>query len=234
MIRILLIEDNKKLVKDMKNYFNNEIRVVLVANDGVEGIELIKMIKDYDIIVLDLIMPLKDGICVLDEISKLNIKKPIIISTSNNSEQTIKRTSIYNIIYYVLKPYELKDLEDKIINCINNKSENIKDISKKIIMCLHELGIPSNLKGYCFLKEGFSILLNNKCNINTLYSMIASKFNTNIPNVERSIRRSIEIGYNRGNINFIEEIFGYSISLEKSKPTNTEFIFTVFDYLSID
>ena len=66
-IKVLMIDDNANLCEMVKDYFkkNKKIEIVDNANDGEEGIKLIKENK-YDVILLDLIMPLKDGFGVLD------------------------------------------------------------------------------------------------------------------------------------------------------------------------
>jgi two-component system response regulator (stage 0 sporulation protein A) len=65
-------------------------------------------------------------------------------------------------------------------------------------------------------------------------SKIAKKFNTTVSRVERAIRHAIEISWNRGNWELMEEIFGHSVDIDKAKPTNSEFIVTVADKLRLD
>ena len=92
-IKVLMIDDNEKLVDMIKEYFKdkNNIEVVLTAKDGLEGINIVESNVDkYDIILLDLIMPNKDGIYVLEEMKKRGINKPIIVETSYNSSEVIK------------------------------------------------------------------------------------------------------------------------------------------------
>ena len=115
--KILVIDDNEALVEMIEEYFslNGSIEVVLKAYSGEEGIQIIENnINDYDVIILDLIMPKKDGIYVLEEMKKRNIYKPVIISTSYNSDEMIRRVSEYGVHYFLLKPYELSDLETRI------------------------------------------------------------------------------------------------------------------------
>ena len=73
-IKVLMIDDNVKLVDAVKEYFkdNDEIDIVLSAYDGLEGFEVItNKINEYDVIVLDLIMPKKDGIYILEKCVKM-------------------------------------------------------------------------------------------------------------------------------------------------------------------
>src|SRR5690554_5429324 len=120
-IRVLMVDDNKNLVTMIKEYFisHAQIDIMFEAYDGEEAINKIEQYKEeYDVIILDLIMPNKDGVYVLEEMEKRNIIKPVIISTSYNSENMIRRVSKYKVNYYILKPFELADLEKRIIECV--------------------------------------------------------------------------------------------------------------------
>ena len=66
-----------------------------------------------------------------------------------------------------------------------------------------------------------------------LYPEIARKFNTTSSRVERAIRHAIEVAWVRGNIDAISDIFSYTISYHKSKPTNSEFIAMIADRLRL-
>ena len=109
-IKLLVIDDNINLVEMVKEYFNqkNNIDVVLTANDGEEGIEVIQKEKDnYDVIILDLIMPKKDGIYVLEEMKKRGISKNVIVATSYNANEIIREVSELGVSYFILKPFML-------------------------------------------------------------------------------------------------------------------------------
>lgn len=129
-IRVLMIDDNVKLIDAVKEYFknNNDINVVLEAHDGLEGFEIIKNKTDqYDIILLDLIMPKKDGIYVLEQMQRNNINKKVIVETSYNASEVIREVSEYDVSYFVLKPFDLDDLEKKIYDVFKRKNEKSID-----------------------------------------------------------------------------------------------------------
>ena len=246
--KILVIDDNEALVEMIEEYFslNGSIEVVLKAYSGEEGIQIIENnINDYDVIILDLIMPKKDGIYVLEEMKKRNIYKPVIISTSYNSDEMIRRVSEYGVHYFLLKPYELSDLETRILESVNkiekeNKNINIyhNNLQIAITKVLHELGVPSHIKGYSYIRESISEILFHPDMVGAitkeLYPKIAEEFNTTVSRVERSIRHAIEVSWNRGNWDYMQEIFGYSVDIDKAKPTNSEFIITVADKLRLE
>ena len=247
-IKVLMIDDNVELVKMVKEYFSDhaDINMILEAYDGQEGIKLIKENQsDYDVVILDLIMPKKDGIDVLEEMKKNNINKKIIILTSYNSEEMIRKTSELGINYFILKPFELSDLEKRIINCCNDIASNKKNIDVhynnlqiSITKILHELGVPSHIKGYQYIREGISIIYERPEVIGgitkELYPDIAKRFSTTVSRVERAIRHAIEVSWNRGNWDLMEDIFGHSVDIDKAKPTNSEFIVTVADKLRLE
>ncbi|CCY45006.1 stage 0 sporulation protein A [Clostridium sp. CAG:1193] len=246
--RLLVIDDNENLVDMIEEYFSDHefIKVVLKAYSGEEGINLIEnKINDYDVIILDLIMPNKDGIYVLEQMKRKNIYKPVIISTSYNSDEMIRRVSEYGVHYFLLKPYELSDLEGRIMESVNKEDKESKNINIyhnnlqiSVTKILHELGVPSHIKGYQYIREGIMLIYNNPDMIGgitkELYPEIASKYDTTVSRVERAIRHAIEVSWNRGDWDLMEEIFGHSVDIDKAKPTNSEFIVTVADKLRLE
>ncbi len=246
-IKVLMIDDNINLVSMIKEYFKNHelIEVVLEAYDGKEGIEVItEKLECYDVIILDLIMPNKDGIYVLEEMKKRQIDKKVIVATSYNASEVIRQVADYGVNYFILKPFDLIDLEKRIID-INKKIPASKTIDFhhnnlqiSITKILHELGIPSHIKGYQYIREGIGIVYERPETIGgitkELYPELAKKYNTTVSRVERAIRHAIEVSWNRGNWSLMEEIFGHSVDIDKAKPTNSEFIVTIADKLRLE
>ncbi len=244
---ILMIDDNINLIDMVKEYFEavDSIDIKFEAHDGEEGIDQIEKHKDeIDLIILDLIMPNKDGIYVLNEMKKRGINKKIIVATSYNAAEVIREVSEYGVSYYVLKPFDLSLLEKR-INDITNKKEETNDIDfyasnlqVSITKMLHELGIPSHIKGYQYIREAVGIIFEKPEIIGgitkELYPELASKFNTTVSRVERAIRHAIEVSWNRGNLDFMEELFGFSVDIDRAKPTNSEFMVTIADKLRLD
>ena len=245
-IKLLMVDDNVQLIDAVKEYFSSssKIEVVFEAHDGVEGIELIEKNKDnYDVIVLDLIMPNKDGLYVLEEMKNRGIDKKVIVSTSYNAVDVIRQVSDYGVSYYMLKPFDFGDFEKRILELMNKKEgKNIDlkyhNIQMSITKILHELGIPSHIKGYQYIREGVGIIFDRPETIGgitkELYPELAEKFDTTVSRVERAIRHAIEVSWNRGDWDLMEEIFGHSVDIDKAKPTNSEFMVTVADKLRLD
>lgn len=247
MIKLLMVDDNVNLVKMVSEYFKNKDNISLefVAHDGKEGIELIEEKQnEFDVLLLDLIMPKKDGLYVLEEMKKRGINKNVIVETSYNTQEVIKQVSDYNVNYFILKPFELDDLESRIMG-ISKRKDDTKtldfyhnNLQVSITKILHELGIPSHIKGYQYIREGVSIIFERPETIGgitkELYPELASKFDTTVSRVERAIRHAIEVSWNRGDWELMEEIFGHSVDIDKAKPTNSEFIVTIADKLRLE
>ena len=246
--RLLIIDDNEELVSIIKDYFknNSNIDVVLEASDGNEGILLIdKKKNEFDVILLDLVMPKKDGIAVLEYLYKNEIDKKVIVLTSYSTQDMISKVAALGASYFMIKPFELSDLENKINSLarkINSKGEFIdlfhNNLQISITKTLHELGVPSHIKGYQYIREGITLVYKKPDIVGgitkELYPEIAKKFDSTTSRVERAIRHAIEVSWNRGNWDLMEEIFGHSVDIDKAKPTNSEFIVTVADKLRLE
>ena len=245
-IRVMIIDDNVNLTKMVEEYFSNNKRIEVVSSyyDGVDGLKAILEDKDsFDVVLLDLIMPKKDGLWVLEELKNKNVSPNIIVETSYNSPDVIRNVSEYGVNYYILKPFDLCDLENRILD-VFKKSEGkginlyYNNLEISITRMLHELGMPAHIKGYQYIRDGIIMIYNNPSIIGgitkELYPDLASKYSTTVSRVERAIRHAIEVSWNRGNWDLMEEIFGHSVDIDKAKPTNSEFIVTIADKLRLE
>ena len=245
-IKVLMIDDNVNLIQMVEDYFedNSKIEIVGKAYDGEEGLKIIKEgTLKYDLIILDLIMPKKDGMSVLKELKDLNINSNVIVATSYNAPDTIRKVSEMGANYYILKPFDMFDLEERIIDTVSELDKRTinlfsNNLQKSISKLLHELGMPSHIKGYQYIREAISMVYDNPEIVGgitkELYPELAIKFDTTVSRVERAIRHAIEISWNRGDWDLMEDVFGHSVDIDKAKPTNSEFIVTLADKLRLE
>lgn len=246
--KLLIIDDNRSMIEMVREYFqtSSSVEVVLEANDGESGYEMIKNNQDkFDIILLDLIMPKRDGLYVLDKMKEDGINKGVIVFTSFSEEETVRKVSEYGVNYFVLKPFVLEELEKKINDLFKTKKKdsNIANLQSKnieipVTKLLHELGIPSHIKGYNYIREAITLIYLEPSLIGSvtkrLYPEIAIKFDTTVSRVERAIRHAIEVSWIRGDWDLMEDIFGHSVDIDRAKPTNSEFIVTIADKLRLE
>lgn len=106
----------------------------------------------------------------------------------------------------------------------------------RISQLLIQLGIPASLLGYHYCRDAISIMYKQEeCSITKdVYRLVAEKWNTTPARVERGIRNAIEVCFDRGNTEKLEQYFGYSLSPKKGKATNSEFIAMIADKLRLE
>ena len=224
-IKMLVLDSNESLTKDIEKYFSSHdvIEVVACINNGEDGLSyILNNVDNIDVIVMDLVLPKLDGLFILGELAKRKIHKNIIITTNFKDEDTLEEANSYGISYYMLKPINFMSLEKRIMS-IHNKIQThpitLFNQEKMLTDLLHNLGIPSHVRGYQYIKEGILIVYRNSRSISYItkdvYPLIAKKFDTTPTRVERAIRHAIEISWNRGDINLMEEIFGNSLNVNR-------------------
>lgn len=115
----------------------------------------------------------------------------------------------------------------------NQEKTPMQELSK----LLHEMGIPAHILGYKYLRTCILEAMEHPDLMDSvtqkLYPTIAAKFDTTARKLERGIRHAIEVAWGRGNMDTIQEVFGYTVSPSKGKPTNSEFIFMMVEYLQM-
>ena len=134
----------------------------------------------------------------------------------------------------------LKEMQKDSIEAIDQSYVSLKgdaELETEITDILHEVGVPAHIKGYMYLREAILLVIENVEFLGSitksLYPEIAIRFSTTASRVERAIRHAIEVAWVRGNVDAISDIFSYTISYSKSKPTNSEFIAMISDKLRL-
>lgn len=111
----------------------------------------------------------------------------------------------------------------------------------EIFNLMKRVGIPCSLKGYGYIKDAVLRLVDEKSknehyNISVtkdLYRDLGKKYNDTPTRVERAIRHAVEVGFYRGDIDFLQNIFGYSYNKNNGRPTNSEFVYGLTEYLTV-
>ena len=240
-IRVIVVDSDKEQLSSIEKFFSTHavIKVVKSFNDGLKAYDyMIENKNNYDIVILDLLLPNKDGLSIIRDLRENKIDKKIIAITGYNSLDMIKQVSLYNINYFMLKPFNIHDLERELIITRDKCSIKEHALQSSISTMLHSLGVLSHIKGYEYIREGIGLMYNNPSMLGAItkemYPEIAIKYNTTSSRVERAIRHAIEVSWNRGDYELMEEVFGHSVDFDRARPTNSEFIATIADKLRID
>jgi two-component system, response regulator, stage 0 sporulation protein A len=272
-IQVLIADDNKEFAELLKEFVSEQedMEVMAVAHNGNEVLDYIENVVP-DVIILDIIMPVLDGIGVLEKIQAMNITPApqVIMLTAFGQENITKRAVELGAAYYILKPFDMDILANRIrqvvrnhpqignssnansnntmltINptglrtaTLGNRNPNARNsVDASITTIIHEIGVPAHIKGYHYLREAIGMVYRDVEILGSitkvLYPKIADKYNTTPSRVERAIRHAIEVAWGRGNSEAIKNVFGYTVSMSKAKPTNSEFIAMVADKLRIE
>lgn len=254
-ISVLIADDNKEFCSILNDYLLNQrdIIVTAVAKDGREALALIEE-KQPDLVVLDIIMPHLDGLGVLEKLNSMNLEKMprIIVLSAVGQDKITQRAITLGADYYVVKPFDMDVFTKRIREMFNGSSNDVVrkqsavveqevkhqskgpvDLETEITNIIHEIGVPAHIKGYMYLREAITMVVNDMELLSALYPSIAKKYNTTASRVERAIRHAIEVAWGRGQVDAINKLFGYTIHNEKGKPTNSEFIAIIADKLRL-
>lgn len=113
----------------------------------------------------------------------------------------------------------------------------MRNLEKDVTNIIHEIGIPAHIKGHRYVRMAIMLCVNNVSVMNSVmvevYTAIAEEFHTTPSRVERAIRYAIEIAWSRGNMETINDLFGYTVDIGKGKPTNSEFIALIADKIRL-
>ncbi len=230
----VLIGDNNK---DFGGIFAGAIKdagynVITCMNDG---IEVINVIKEYlpDIVLCDAIMPNAEAVEVIRRINSVCSKPPFfIVGSSHNNPLIENRIMSCQNAYYLLKPFDTEAVISIIqhitqtSNIVKNDTNDELHIEMLVTDIIHQIGIPAHIKGYHYLREAIMLSIDDEEMLESitkrLYPSVARRFDTTPSRVERAIRHAIETAWDRGDIDVLNSMFGYTISVGKGKPTNSQ------------
>ena len=243
IVRVVVVDDNESVIRSVKEYFKKSEMVTVVGGykNGKDALNyLISYPEQYDLLMLDLVLTGVDGLKILEEMNQRKLNKKIMVLSSFKDDFTIRKVQSLGGSYFMLKPVDMDVVNNRIKDLISHKEEmkvvNSNKIESRISTLLHDLGIPSHVKGYEYIRESVMYLYGDQGMVITkeIYPRIASKYQTTATRVERAIRHAIEISWSRGDIKLMESLFGNSIDFDRSRPTNAEFITTIADRFRLD
>ena len=244
-INIIMADEDKSLIETfVKKIPNEKFNVVSTTDNGAELLNLIRMHKP-DVVVMDLILPKMDGFAVMEKLKEEAINTNIIVNTGLSLNGFVNKALSLGAKYYAIKPFSVDILYERINEIVDNNtqsniihSSSMGKMEEKITNIFITVGIPAHIKGYQFLREAIKLAIANPEIINSitkrLYPTIAQKYSTSASKVERAIRHAIEVAWNRGKIENINNVFGLKIYSSNEKPTNGEFIALVADKMLIE
>ncbi len=251
-VRIGIADDNLEFCMLLHDYFmiQPEFEIGLIVHNGQDLIKALRE-TELDVLLLDMIMPKLDGLGVLKWLKEHPlVNKPKVIIFSAFAKEEVARQAVeLGVDYYILKPFDLKTLKQRILEIASHTSgqlikvklinkQRYQDLDKEVSRIIKGLGIPPHFKGYSYLAAAIIMTIQEPGLINEvttrLYPFIARHFKTNEQRVERAMRFAIETAWNKGNVQILHDLFGYCIDDQKGKPTNASFIAKISDKIRLE
>lgn len=247
-IRVMLADDNQSILQVLQDYFQRkgDVDVVAAVSDGTEIAEGIRIHRP-DILIMDIIMPRRDGFMALEEIRGMEeaLRPRVIVLTGLSRDDFIARAISLGASYYMVKPFDLHLLHSRVLEVAGEGGMAAAEIAQpslpeqsteeRITSIFLTLGIPAHIKGYQYLREAVLMVLENRDVINRitkeLYPGIARRFETSASKVERAMRHAIEVAWSRGRLDTVNRMYGYKVFDAMDKPTNGEYISCVSELI---
>lgn len=254
-LNVAVADDNERILELLGEIVSSdkELNLVGKAKNGEDMIQIIKQ-KEPDVVLLDLIMPKVDGLSVMDLVNadQTMKKRPeFIIVTAVGQERITEDAFQRGASYYIMKPFNNEMLLNRIKSVrVCPKREGTakiaaagagkeqEDLESHVTNMIHEIGIPAHIKGYHYLRDAIIMAVEDMDVLSAitkiLYPTVAKKHQTTSSRVERAIRHAIEVAWSRGKLDTLDELFGYTVSNGKGKPTNSEFIALIADTIQLE
>ena len=233
--KIIIADDNELFRKILEERINREIDLQVIKSFDNGFLLYEEILKEYaDLVILDMLMPVLDGIGVLEKVNKKVLaKKPKFILFSGLDEMKyIEKAFSMGASYYLKKPFNLDILMQR-IKALDHEEDgiNIIKLEKELEVIMNKLGISQKVNGYFYIKKAILMVLKNNGVMDSItkviYPSIADEYNTTDKNVERSMRSCIKKAYKDNKKNYL---YGLSLDLGE-KPTNAELIQKISDKL---
>ncbi|MDE5873329.1 MAG: sporulation transcription factor Spo0A [Lachnospiraceae bacterium] len=253
-VRVVIADAGYEILsKQLQVQSEDTIDIVSTTDDGAAVYDIVSECRP-DVLLIDVFIANVDGLEVVEQL-RANEEfsgTSIIFITNVGSPRIISMAFNLGADYYIMKPCNPEILSKRIIQIAGlskdeelveldaraNVSRQASSIENDVTEIIREIGIPAHIKGYQYIREGIIMAINDMNMLNfitkLLYPSIAKKYKTTSSSVERAIRHAIEVAWSRGKIEVIEEMFGYTVSAGKGKPTNSEFIALIADKLRIE
>lgn len=255
-VNVAIADDNERILDMLGEIIeqDQDLNLIGKADNGEDIYHLIKE-KKPDVVLLDLIMPKMDGLSVMEKVNmdeQITKRPEFIIVTAVGQERITEDAFRKGASYYVMKPFHNDMILSRIKDAGNgerrnsSESESRNAVSKKqeynletcVTDMIHEIGIPAHIKGYHYLRDAIIMAVDDMDVLNAitkvLYPTIAKMHQTTASRVERAIRHAIEVAWSRGKLDTLDELFGYTVSNGKGKPTNSEFIALIADTIRLE
>lgn len=236
-LKLLIAESSE----DFRIALAESLRGAYCVRECADGVEALRLIRSFrpDVLVLDLMLPGKDGITLLQEAAAAGLRPMVLATTRFASDYVLDAAGQLGVGYVMIKPCEIRATVARIGDLsrrLNVPLVTRPDPRTCASNMLLTLGVPTKLNGYGYLREAIRLMASDPDQSITkeLYPAVGKLFRCEPKNVERSIRSAIDSAWKKRDERIWGLYFQPDASGEIPRPTNAAFITRLADSRELD
>lgn len=235
---ILLVESDRSYLRVLQEHVA-EMEFFAACYTATEGKSAAKLALKHrpDLVVTSLVLSGIDGFGLIAYLKEKLPETLFAVSTALKTDFAVKQASELGVQLYFAKPTPFYIFRDRIVQLLESGASNNfviqredSDILWLITREIQKIGFPANIKGFSYVRQAIYFMAEAdrpQSMMKEIYPAVAEKFGTTPACVERDIRHGIEVAWTRGSMQYIDEVFGFTVDADKGKPTNAAFIMTI-------
>ena len=242
--KVLIVDENQEFLEEMESLLGDcGFEMVSAPKNGLKLLDRIQQ-EHPGIVLMDVFLPGLDALGVMKRINQqMEDEAPRFMLMSTFESSALERELIAaGALYYFLRPFSAETAVERIVQLTGcSQLEAVQDpasLDLTVTEILHQIGVPAHIKGYYYLRSSVKMVVEDQSILSAitkrLYPDVAKENGTTASRVERAIRHAIEVAWDRGNVEILEQYFGYTINSSRGKPTNSEFIAMIADKINMD
>lgn len=248
-MKVFVAQKEDEFYRESRRIFEANGIKVMYAKEGAAGIVSEIYATQPNIVVLDISSKEYDGMEIMRLVNMSSMAEKIkFVIISDFCNQPLQQILLKNGAFYAFtKPLAPTTFCEKILGFLSEEYEEFERVQKElqnrpsveamVTEIIHQIGVPAHIKGYHYLRKAILLSIDQEEYLHAitkqLYPDIAKFFATTPSRVERAIRHSIEVAWDRGDVDVLNSYFGYTIHNTRGKPTNSEFIAMISDIMRL-
>lgn len=237
MTLVLLQSDEEAARYNQDRFTELGMEVLGVCSSGLDAVRVITELQP-NVVLLDSFLPGRSSVDIIESLKEIGYRKNTVFAVLSQvpNDRLAQQVMEAGGDLFILPPLDYQFIRDRFIAIMDKKragNEALPDdgrfeLERYVAGMMHEVGVPAHIRGYDYIRDSIILSLKNREMLKSitkdLYPTVAKNNNTTASRVERAIRHAIEVAWGRGDIDVLNEIFGFTVKSSKGKPTNGEFI----------
>lgn len=240
-ITVLVADEDREFIEICEKALKNEgFRVITEEGNGERVIEAI-LNERPDAALVSMDLSVTDGATVTQAVKRSGLDTLMCVYANTSSLVAEREATQAGAVCFLVKPFDFALMANRIRKeCAAKVSYTVSfdpQLEMAVTEIIHQIGVPAHIKGYYYIRESILLAVTDISILNSvtkkLYPEVARRYNTTASRVERAIRHSIEVAWDRGDLDTLNRYFGYTVNVNRGKPTNSEFIAMIADKLRL-